>query len=87
MREGTVILSLNSSNFAQCSVSLQSTTIIQVNDIKAAIADLKSKNIHPLDPNPKIGAHGLPVVFLHPKDCFGVLLELEEFTGEEPAHH
>jgi methylmalonyl-CoA/ethylmalonyl-CoA epimerase len=27
---------------------------------------------------PKIGAHGKPVVFLHPKDCNGVLVELEE---------
>jgi len=27
---------------------------------------------------PKIGAHGKPVVFLHPADCCGVLTELEE---------
>jgi methylmalonyl-CoA/ethylmalonyl-CoA epimerase len=27
---------------------------------------------------PKIGAHGKPVVFLHPKDCNGTLIELEE---------
>ena len=27
---------------------------------------------------PKIGAHGKPVVFLHPADCNGVLTELEE---------
>ena len=26
----------------------------------------------------QIGAHGKPVVFLHPKDCGGVLIELEE---------
>jgi len=26
----------------------------------------------------QIGAHGRPVVFLHPKDCDGVLIELEE---------
>jgi len=26
----------------------------------------------------EIGAHGKPVVFLHPKDCGGVLIELEE---------
>ena len=26
----------------------------------------------------QIGAHGKPVVFLHPKDCDGVLLELEQ---------
>jgi len=27
---------------------------------------------------PKIGAHGKPVLFLHPKDFFGALIELEE---------
>lgn len=27
---------------------------------------------------PKIGAHGNPVIFLHPKDCNGTLIELEE---------
>ena len=27
---------------------------------------------------PKIGAHGKPVVFLHPKSCNGTLIELEE---------
>ena len=27
---------------------------------------------------PRIGAHGNPVIFLHPKDCNGTLIELEE---------
>ncbi len=31
-----------------------------------------------IDPKPKIGAHGKPVVFLHPKSVNGVLLELEQ---------
>lgn len=30
------------------------------------------------DGEPKIGAHGNPVIFLHPKDCNGALIELEE---------
>lgn len=30
------------------------------------------------DGQPKIGAHGKPVLFLHPKDFFGTLIELEE---------
>ncbi|MCB1491239.1 MAG: methylmalonyl-CoA epimerase [Rhodobiaceae bacterium] len=30
------------------------------------------------DGNPKIGAHGKPVLFLHPKDFCGTLVELEE---------
>lgn len=34
-----------------------------------------------LDTRPKLGAHGNPVVFLHPKDFCGVLTELEEVPG------
>lgn len=51
---------------------------IEVNDITAAVADVKSKNIRCLSPEPRIGAHGKPVMFLHPKDCNGVLVELEQ---------
>jgi len=50
----------------------------QVDDIHKALAVLKEKGIKAIDPNPKIGAHGKPVVFLHPKDMNGVLLELEQ---------
>ncbi|KAJ3089772.1 hypothetical protein HK102_005535 [Quaeritorhiza haematococci] len=46
---------------------------LEVSDIKKAVKDLKSKGVRSLDPEPKIGAHGLPVVFLHPKDCGGIL--------------
>ncbi|XP_033902874.1 methylmalonyl-CoA epimerase, mitochondrial-like [Acipenser ruthenus] len=51
---------------------------IEVDDIKAAITDLKAKKIRTLSEEPRIGAHGKPVMFLHPKDCDGVLVELEE---------
>jgi methylmalonyl-CoA/ethylmalonyl-CoA epimerase len=51
---------------------------IEVPDVTAAIAELKSKGIRVLSDEPKIGAHNKPVVFLHPKDCGGVLTELEE---------
>jgi len=51
---------------------------IEVNDINAAVADVKSKNIRCLSAEPRIGAHGKPVMFLHPKDCNGVLVELEQ---------
>lgn len=39
---------------------------------------MKSKGISVIDPKPKIGAHGKPVVFLHPKSLNGVLVELEQ---------
>ena len=54
------------------------SSILQVDNIKAAMDDLKANNIRALSKEPKIGAHGKPVVFLHPKDCDGVLVELEE---------
>ena len=39
---------------------------------------LKEKKIRCLTDSTKIGAHGKPVMFLHPKDCGGVLVELEQ---------
>ncbi|GAB5590998.1 hypothetical protein Unana1_05898 [Umbelopsis nana] len=51
---------------------------IEVDDVYAAIKDLTAKKIRALNPEPKIGAHNKPVVFLHPKDCGGVLVELEQ---------
>jgi methylmalonyl-CoA/ethylmalonyl-CoA epimerase len=38
------------------------------------------------DGKPKLGAHGLPVLFIHPKDFDGTLIELEEVKPElQPA--
>lgn len=51
---------------------------LEVDDISAAMEDLKARGIRLLSDKPKIGAHGKPVVFLHPKDCSGVLVELEQ---------
>nr|XP_012331083.1 methylmalonyl-CoA epimerase, mitochondrial isoform X3 [Aotus nancymaae] len=50
----------------------------QVDNINAAVMDLKKKKIRSLSEEVKIGAHGKPVIFLHPKDCGGVLVELEQ---------
>lgn len=51
---------------------------LEVPDIAAAMQKCKENNIRCLGDKPKIGAHGNPVIFLHPKDCGGVLTELEE---------
>lgn len=51
---------------------------LEVSDIREAIKSMTKNGIRVLNPQPKIGAHGKPVVFLHPKDCGGVLTELEE---------
>ena len=51
----------------------------EVDDIIAARDQLKAKGARVLgDGNPKIGAHGKPVLFLHPKDFLGTLTELEQ---------
>ncbi|MDQ8697980.1 methylmalonyl-CoA epimerase [Hyphomicrobium sp. LHD-15] len=51
----------------------------EVDDIIAARDKLKEQGARVLgDGNPKIGAHGKPVLFLHPKDFLGTLTELEQ---------
>ncbi|MQV98386.1 methylmalonyl-CoA epimerase [Sinorhizobium medicae] len=51
----------------------------EVEDIIAARDRLKDAGARILgDGNPKIGAHGKPVLFLHPKDFQGTLIELEQ---------
>ena len=51
----------------------------EVGDIRAARDKLKAAGARLLgDGEPKIGAHGKPVLFLHPKDFNGTLVELEE---------
>ncbi len=54
----------------------------EVTDIHAAIKHLVEEGARVLgDGQPKTGAHGLPVVFLHPKDFCGTLVELEEVAA------
>ena len=51
----------------------------EVEDILAARDRLKSAGARVIgDGNPKIGAHGKPVLFLHPKDFNGTLVEIEQ---------
>lgn len=51
----------------------------EVDDIIAARDRLKASGARVLgDGDPRIGAHGKPVLFLHPKDFQGTLVELEQ---------
>jgi methylmalonyl-CoA/ethylmalonyl-CoA epimerase len=51
----------------------------EVDDILKARDQLKASGARVLgDGEPKIGAHGRPVLFLHPKDFCGTLVELEQ---------
>ncbi|GJQ09589.1 hypothetical protein GpartN1_g2518.t1 [Galdieria partita] len=51
---------------------------LEVENIHSAMQRAKNCGIRCLTEEPRIGAHGKPVVFLHPKDCNGVLTELEQ---------
>ena len=51
----------------------------EVDDIIQARDQLKAAGARVIgDGNPKIGAHGKPVLFLHPKDFSGALVEIEQ---------
>ena len=51
----------------------------EVEDIRAARDKLKAQGARVLgDGEPKLGAHDKPVLFLHPKDFCGTLIELEQ---------
>jgi methylmalonyl-CoA/ethylmalonyl-CoA epimerase len=49
----------------------------EVEDVPAAAERLRGEGARVLG-EPKIGAHGKPVIFLHPKDFNGTLVELEQ---------
>lgn len=49
---------------------------LRVDDIEAALADLKEKGVRLLDEKPRKGAGGASIAFIHPKATHGVLLEL-----------
>lgn len=51
---------------------------ILVDDIEAALAELKQRGVELLDEAPRIGAGGCQVAFVHPRSAAGVLLELKQ---------
>jgi methylmalonyl-CoA/ethylmalonyl-CoA epimerase len=54
----------------------------EVADIHAAAAEMRNKGARVIG-EPRIGAHGTPVIFVHPKDTGGVLVELMELPRED----
>ena len=57
----------------------------EVADVRTAAKDLSARGLRILgDGEPRIGAHGKPVIFLHPKDLAGTLIELEEAGTDRP---
>jgi methylmalonyl-CoA/ethylmalonyl-CoA epimerase len=57
---------------------------VRVPDIRAALARLKDRGARLIDAEPRVGAGGCLVAFIHPQSAGGVLLELVEHT---PAPH
>ena len=55
---------------------------VRVADIRAALADLKQKGARLIDDEPRVGAGGCLVAFIHPSSTGGVLLELVERASE-----
>jgi methylmalonyl-CoA/ethylmalonyl-CoA epimerase len=55
---------------------------IRVDNIDAALAELKAKGVQLIDEVPRKGAGGARIAFVHPKATHGVLLELCERTKE-----
>lgn len=50
----------------------------EVEDIDAALSHLKEKGVELIDREPRVGAEGKRIAFIHPKSCGGILIELKE---------
>ncbi len=51
---------------------------VEVDDVAAKLADLKAKGVRLIDEQPRIGAGGALVAFVHPASTGGVLIELTQ---------
>ena len=51
---------------------------LRVDDIAAALAELKARGVRLVDEAPRPGAHGSLVAFIHPASAHGVLVELKQ---------
>jgi methylmalonyl-CoA/ethylmalonyl-CoA epimerase len=54
----------------------------EVDDIEAECARLREQGLRLLFDEPQVGAHGARVMFLHPKDTGGVLIEFNQFAAD-----
>jgi methylmalonyl-CoA/ethylmalonyl-CoA epimerase len=53
----------------------------RVDDIHATIADLRSRGVRLIDEEPRPGAGGALIAFIHPSSTHGVLVELNQASG------
>ena len=59
---------------------------LRVDDIRATLADLKLKGARLIDEEPRAGAGGCLVAFVHPSSTGGVLIELVEKVEDKSSH-
>ncbi len=56
---------------------------VEVDDIQASLEDLKTKGMRLIDEEPRVGAEGCLVAFVHPAATGGVLLELVQTADKQ----
>ncbi len=55
----------------------------EVEDLEEALAELEARGVELIDHEPRIGAGGARMAFVHPRSAFGVLTELVELRDKE----
>lgn len=56
---------------------------LEVDDLPGMLAHLKQRGVRLIDNEPRLGAHGTLVAFIHPKSTSGVLIELVQAQQED----
>ena len=59
---------------------------LKVEDLVAALAELKARGVRLIDETPRPGAEGARVAFIHPSSSHGVLVELKEGQATTTRH-
>ena len=54
---------------------------LNVDDLEAALSELKAKGIELIDEKPRYGAHNSQIAFVHPRSTGGILIELVQATS------
>jgi methylmalonyl-CoA epimerase len=57
---------------------------LRVEDIRAALVRLRERNVRLIDDEPRVGAEGASVAFIHPSSAQGVLVELKQVALSKP---
>jgi methylmalonyl-CoA epimerase len=57
---------------------------LRVDDLRAALAELRQRSVRLIDDAPRLGAEGTTVAFIHPSSAQGVLVELKQVAVARP---